>query len=112
MKIDLTKLNNLAEAKRLAKEGFFGWVTPGGGFDEAPDVGSESIRGLSLGRHEAAALTILERSYPLLYDKLNKLRIKRGHKTWPDSIPMIRVFMQANGFVRVSDDILSISDFE
>ncbi len=108
----MTKPQLITIAKSHAKAGDTGWITPGGTFMPAPDVGTETVKGLSLGRHETAALDILTRHYPVLFKKLNGLRIKRGHKTWPDTIPMIRLFMQGHGFVRVAEDILDMTDYE
>ena len=99
-------------AKNLAKEDKVGWLTPEGLFIEAVETGG-GIAGLTLGRHEATALSILESRRDLLLE-LNLRRQRLGCRTWPDTtrFNLIKAFMVEKGYIRVAPDILNMSDFD
>lgn len=94
-------------------EGKVGWLCPDGRFFEAPETGGE-VAGLSLGRHESAAIRLLETEYRDLWPELNQRRIRRGCKTWPETTRhnLIKSYMAERGFIRIAEDILSIGDYE
>ncbi len=101
------------KAKQLALEGKVGWLCPDGRFIAVPETGGETS-GLTLGRHEAAAIGLLESDYRHLLPELNRRRIKSGCQTWPETTRynLIKAFMAEHGFIRVAEDILSIQDIE
>jgi len=101
------------KAKRLALEGNVGWLCPDGRFIEVPETGGE-IAGLTLGRHEAGAIALLEANYRHLLPELIRRRTERGCTTWPETtrFNLIKGFMAEHGFFRVAEDILSMSDFK
>ena len=105
--------DKLNQAKQLAKDGKVGWLCPDGSFFEASETGGE-VAGLNLGRHESAAMRLLEADYKHLWPELNQRRLKLGCRTWPETTRynLIKSFMVEQGFIRVAEDILSISDYD
>jgi hypothetical protein len=99
-------------AKSLAKQDLAGWLAPEGYFIECIETGG-TIPGLSLGRHEATALRILDG----LPDLMRELVVRRnllGCRTWPETTRhnLIKDFMRAHGYLRVAPDILDLKDFD
>ena len=104
MKLDKNTLEQ--EVKRLGEEGKRGWLTPDGEFFESEETPAVKITGLNLGGHEQAALQWLETNDPQLLQQLEDRRIKAGYECWidTDGLDMIKGFMLAHGFWRVSPE--------
>ena len=109
----LGAIDMVSRAKQLAKEDHVGWLCPDGMFVDVPETGGETS-GLTLGRHEAGAIRLLESDYPDLMPDLDRRRNERNCKTWPETkrFNLIKAFMVERGFVRVVDDTLSMTDFD
>jgi hypothetical protein len=101
-----------AYAKDLAKQDLAGWLMPDGRFVECCETGS-TIPGLSLGRHEATALKILDAHRELMRELVCR-RNRLGCLTWPETTRhnLIKEFMREQGFIRVAPDILDLYDFD
>jgi hypothetical protein len=102
----LRKTDLKRKARRLAKEGQRGWLTPTGAFFEADETPGVRISGLELGGHERAALAYIEERRPDLCDQLNAERSEQGFETWVDTDghDVIKKFMFKHGFVRVAQE--------
>lgn len=95
-----------ALARKLAKEGKRGWLSPDGEFFESDPTPHVRIAGLELGGHERAALRWLQQHRLDLLDQLEQERIAGGFMDWveTDGLDVIKKFMFKHGFVRVAAD--------